>query len=61
MTHCPPIYDSYKNFQKARRMKEKTIVVCQSRPFPHILKEAEELDMIMECERLGGELEDSIF
>ena len=61
MTHCPPRYDGYKNFWKVRRMEEKTIVVCQSGPLPQILKEAEELDMTMECERLGGELEDRIF
>ena len=61
MTYCPLRYDGYKNFQEARRMEEQTIVVCQSRPFPQILKEAEKLDMTMEYERLGGELEDRMF
>jgi len=61
MTYCPPKYNSYKNFWKTRRIEEQTIVVCQSEPFSQILKEAEELDMTMECERLGGELEDMIF
>ncbi len=61
MTYCPLRYDGYKNFQEARRMEEQTIVVCQSRLFPQILKEAEKLDMTMEYERLGGELQDRMF
>ena len=56
-----PKYDGYRDLWKARRVEEYTIAACQSRPFSQILKENEELDMMIEYEKLGGELEDRIF
>jgi len=56
-----PKYDGYRDLWKVRRVEEYTIAAYYSRPFSQILKENEELDMMIEYKKLGGELEDRIF
>ena len=50
MICCSPRYNSCKDLQKTRRVKEYTIAACQSRPFSWIPKKNEELDMTIVLE-----------
>ena len=61
MMCCPPRYNSCKDLQRRRIVEEHTIAACQSGPFPQILEENEELDIKIECERLGRKLGDNMF